>query len=93
MFNIISVNLLNLLLSAGFFGVVIVSGVLLVKWLWIEKTGGFVFPRGKYKILKDNSDKITATNLDELLTYLWEVLSKLEADYWMEYIGLEGARA
>ena len=91
MFNIISVNLLNVLLSAGFFVVVIVSGAFLIKWLWIDKTGGFVFPRGKYKLLKDNTDKITARSLEELLAYMWEVLSQLDADYWMEHIGIEGA--
>jgi hypothetical protein len=92
MFNIIRINLLNILLSAGFYVVVVTCGLLIVKWLWIEKSGGYVFPRGSYKILKDNTDTIKVTNFDELSTYLWQVLSKLDPDYWMDHIGLEGAR-
>lgn len=91
MFNIIQINLYNVLLSAVFYVVVIVSALLLFKWLWIDKVD-FSFPRGKYKILKDNTDAIKVRNLGELFTFMWEVLYRLDYDYWMENIGLEGGQ-
>ena len=89
MLNIVSLDLSSVLVALAFYLTFVISASIIFKFLWIDKLD-FCFPRGRYKILRNNTETIKVTNLSEFITVMWELLYELDVAYWIEYIGLEG---
>lgn len=79
--------------QAGIFCVIlIISGILIFKWLWVDQMV-FDLPKGGYRSMSnDYGESLKVHSLTEYVSILWTLLGDLDIPYWLDFIGLEGTQ-
>lgn len=90
MLNILSIEFWDVLKAGIFCILLILSAVLIFKWMWVDQMV-FDLPKGGYKSPNnDYGESLKVGSLGEYISIMWMLLWDLDIPYWLDFIGLEG---
>jgi hypothetical protein len=90
MLNIISIDIWDVCLAGLFCVLLVVSAILIFKWMWVDQMV-FDLPKGGYRSRNnDYGESLKIGSLGEYVSTMWLLLWDLDIPYWLDFIGLEG---